>query len=65
MVSEAVDYLNKRSIKPKRIIIVDAGSTDQELLSVLNSIEDDTNLKIPVKIIYHKNATFYSKKYWN
>ena len=52
MVSEAVDYLNKRSIKPKRIIIVDDGSTDQESLSVLNSI----NLKIPVKIIYHKNA---------
>ena len=65
MVSEAVDYLNKRSIKPKRIIIVDDGSTDQKLLSVLNSIEDDTNLKIPVKIIYHKNAGFYSKKYWN
>ena len=65
MVSEAVDYLNKRSIKPKRIIIVDDGSTDQKLLSVLNSIEDDTNSKIPVKIIYHKNAGFYSKKYWN
>ena len=54
MISEAVDYLKSQSIKPKHIIIVDDGSTDQESLSVLHSIENDNDLKIPIKIIYQK-----------
>ena len=54
MISEAVDSLKSQSIKPKHIIIVDDGSTDQESLSVLYSIENDNDLKIPIKIIYQK-----------
>ena len=56
MISEAVDSLKSQSIKPKHIIIVDDGSTNQESLSVLHSIENDNDLKIPIKIIYQKNA---------
>ena len=56
MISEAVDSLKSQSIKPKHIIIVDDGSTNHESLSVLHSIENDNDLKIPIKIIYQKNA---------
>ena len=54
MISEAVDSLKSQTLKPKRIIIVDDGSTDQESLDVLHSIENDIDLKVPVKIIYKK-----------
>ena len=56
MISEAVDSLKSQSIKPKHIIIVDDGSTNHESLSVLHSIENDNDLKIPIKNIYQKNA---------
>lgn len=56
MISEAVASLKSQTIKPKRIIIVDDGSTDQESLDVLHSIENDNDLGISIKIIYQENA---------
>ena len=56
MISEAVASLKSQTIKPKRIIIVDDGSTDQESLDVLHSIENDNDLGISIRIIYQENA---------
>ncbi len=52
---EAIDSINKQSILPKRVIIVDDGTTDANSIEILKSIEN-TQFNIPVIIHYQTNS---------
>lgn len=56
MILEAVQSLCNQTLLPKRIIIIDDGSTDEYSLKVLNDIEKDSDLPIPVMIYHQKNG---------
>ncbi len=56
MILEAVQSLCNQTFLPKRIIIIDDGSTDECSINVLKSIESNSNLPIPVTIHYKKNG---------
>jgi len=56
MILEAVHSLGIQTMPPKRIIIVDDGSTDKYSLNVLNNLERNSDLPIPVTIHYQENA---------
>lgn len=56
MILEAVQSLCSQTVLPRKIIIVDDGSTDEFSLNVLKNIEKDSNLPIPVIIHYQKNG---------
>ena len=56
MILEAVQSLFNQTLLPKRIIIIDDGSTDEYSLKVLNDIEKDSDLPIPVMIHHQKNG---------
>ncbi len=56
MILEAVQSLCSQTSLPKRIIIIDDGSTDEYSLKVLNDIEKNSDLPIPVMIHYQKNG---------
>lgn len=56
MILEAVHSLCTQTSLPKRIIIVDDGSTDEYSLNVLKTIEEDSSLSIPVIINYQQNG---------
>lgn len=55
MIWEAVQSVCNQTLLPKRIIIVDDGSTDKYSLDVLNSIKNNSNLPIPVTIHFQEN----------
>lgn len=55
MILEAVHSLCSQTLLPKRIIIVDDGSTDVHSLNVLKRIEEDTHLPVPVMICFQEN----------
>ena len=55
MILEAVQSLCKQTIPPKRIIIVDDGSTDKQSLNILDNINTDPNITIPLLIIKQSN----------
>ena len=55
MIYEAVYSLCSQTIRPKRIILVDDGSTDQILLQILNEIEAGCNFPIPILVISQPN----------
>lgn len=56
MILEAVKSLCSQTLLPKRIIIIDDGSTDEYSLKVLNDIEKSTDFPIPVLIYYQENS---------
>lgn len=56
MVLEAVLSVCSQTLLPKRIIIVDDGSTDPDSLAVLNSIKSDPVLPVPVTICLQENG---------
>lgn len=56
MIYEAVHSLCCQTIRPKRMIIVDDGSTDERSIDVLHEIETDGKLSIPLRIIRQKNS---------
>ncbi|MCI9527644.1 MAG: glycosyltransferase family 2 protein [Lachnospiraceae bacterium] len=56
MIYEAVHSLCCQTIRPKRMIIVDDGSTDETSIDILHEIETDEKLSIPVRIIRQKNS---------
>lgn len=56
MIYEAVRSLCCQTKKPKRIIIVDDGTTDEESLNILNKIEADCNIPVPLQIIRQANS---------
>lgn len=56
MVLEAVQSVCNQTVLPKRIIIVDDGSTDQYSLDVLDSIKNDSDLSVPITIHFQENG---------
>jgi len=56
MILEAVWSLCTQTLLPKKIIIVDDGSKDEHSIHVLNAIEKDSDLPIPVTIQYQQNG---------
>ena len=56
MILEAVQSLCTQTLIPEKIIIVDDGSTDEYSLNILNEIEKNTDLLIPVVIHYQENG---------
>ncbi len=56
MIYEAVKSLCRQTMRPKRIIIVDDGSTDKESIQVLHQIETDSKLPVPILIIRQQNG---------
>ena len=56
MILDAVQSLCNQTLLPKRIIIVDDGSTDEMSLEILKNIEQDSNLIVPVIIYYQNNG---------
>ena len=56
MILEAVQSLCNQTLIPEKIIIVDDGSTDEYSLNILNEIEKNTDLLIPVVIHYQENG---------
>lgn len=55
MIYEAVRSLCCQTTRPKRIIIVDDGSTDELSVNILNEIEADCNIPIPLLVIRQSN----------
>lgn len=56
MILEAVQSVCNQTLLPKRIIIVDDGSTDKYSLGVLTSIKNDSVLPVPVIIHFQENG---------
>lgn len=55
MLLEAVQSICNQTLLPKRIIIIDDGSTDMYSLDVLNSIKNNSCLPVPVTIHFQEN----------
>lgn len=55
MILEAVESLCDQTLLPKKIIIVDDGSTDECSMRVLKDIEKKSDLPIPIMIHYQEN----------
>lgn len=55
MIYEAVHSLCRQTARPKRIIIVDDGTTDEESRNVLQEIEAASDLSVPVLVIRQPN----------
>ena len=58
MIFEAVQSLCSQTVLPRRIIIVDDGSTDDFSLNVLKDMERNPDLPIPIMIHYQKMAGY-------
>lgn len=56
MIYEAVHSLCCQTIRPKRIIIVDDGTTDEISVNILKEIETDTNITIPLLVVRQSNS---------
>jgi len=56
MIYEAVHSLCHQTTRPKRIIIVDDGTTDETSLNILNEIETDRSIPIPLLVIRQANS---------
>ena len=55
MIYEEVHSLCCQTIKPKRIIIVDDGSTDEISINVFNELKANSNIPIPLLVIHQSN----------
>ena len=55
MILEAVQSLCNQTVLPKRIIIVDDGTTDTDSIEILNAIGNDLELSVPVKMVFQEN----------
>lgn len=55
MIYEAVQSLCSQTIKPKRIIVVDDGSTDEASIDILNEMETDCKISVPLLVIRQSN----------
>lgn len=55
MILEAVQSLCNQTLLPKKIIIIDDGSTDKLSLEVLKNIEKSSDFPIPITVYYQEN----------
>lgn len=56
MVREAVHSLCDQTMLPKKIMIVDDGSTDETSMQVLKELSSDPKIPVPVIVIQQENA---------
>lgn len=56
MIQEAVQSLCSQTRLPRKIIIIDDGSTDEDSLRVLKDMEKKSDFPIPVLVHYQKNG---------
>lgn len=56
MILEAVHSLCSQTMLPARIIIVDDGSTDKNSINLLNDIEKDPDIAVPVIVMKQANG---------
>ncbi len=56
MILEAVQSLCNQTVLPKRIVIVDDGTTDEESIAVLKCIKCNTTMPVPVVIHCQENG---------
>lgn len=56
MILEAIHSLCCQTTPPAKIILVDDGSTDGESVRILNAIQSNHNLPVPVTVIQQPNA---------
>lgn len=56
MILEAVHSLCAQTLPPKRIVVVDDGSTDGDSLDMLRAIEADAALSVPVTVVRQPNG---------
>ena len=55
MILEAVRSVCSQTLLPKRIIIVDDGSTDKNSLEILNSMKNNSDFSVPITIHFQEN----------
>lgn len=55
MLMEAIQSVCNQTLLPKRIIIVDDGSTDKYSLNILNNIRNNSHLPVPITIHFQEN----------
>lgn len=55
MILEAFRSVCSQTLLPKRVIIVDDGSTDKYSLDILNSIKNDPGSPVPVTVLFQEN----------
>ena len=55
MLMEAIQSVCNQTLLPKRIIIVDDGSTDKYSLNTLNNIRNNSHLPVPITIHFQEN----------
>lgn len=55
MILEAVQSLCNQTVLPKRIIIVDDGTTDAYSIEILNAIRNDSELSVPIEVVFQEN----------
>ena len=56
MICEAVESVCRQTIKPVRILVVDDGSTDEMSVSILNELESDRGISVPLEVIRQPNG---------
>lgn len=56
MILEAIESVFTQTVLPRRIIVVDDGSTDEVSLDVLKKIEYNVNFLVPTIVCYQKNG---------
>lgn len=55
MITQAVHSLCCQTIRPERIIIVDDGSTDKRSVRIVDEIEADRSITVPIQIVRQPN----------
>ena len=55
MILEAVQSICNQTLLPQRIIIVDDGSTDKDSLAILEGIQNNPCMPIPITIHFQEN----------
>lgn len=56
MIYEAVHSLCRQTVQPKKILIVDDGSTEEQSVLALKEIEADSSIPVPLQVIRQTNS---------
>ena len=64
MICEAVESVCRQTIKPVRILVVDDGSTDEMSVSILNELESDRGISVPLEVIRQPNGGVSAARNW-
>ena len=64
MIREAVESVCRQTIRPVRILVVDDGSTDEMSVSILNELESDCGISVPLEVIRQPNGGVSAARNW-